>query len=630
MYESNGKQNRVLAVCSAGAVEDNVKDIILSIARSAEEYGFKAVFLNAATDLSKHTASSKGEASVFELADNPLFDALIIIPESIKDDEVSYRIIETAKKNDLPVISIDRKIDGCYCVMFNYADSFEDVVRHVIKDHGCRRINFIAGMKDNPYSDERVERFKKELEENGIEFDESRLGYGYFWDEPTRELVEGWLASGQEIPEAVICANDMMAIAACKVLKEHGYRVPEDVIVTGFDGIELEKYNSPRLTTCAVDVNEAGKAAIETAAKLFEGREAPRLTEIPYKMRISQSCGCEPVDFNIVADKIMSMNREKLVDDSHEDYMFTYLTRAIACKEINKLAETMRRYCDTPAWCCINSDYLRDRRSRKHKGCFSDDMILMMSTEVEHSGWMKPFPTKELVPDLTAVLDRFRQIMFYPLHYESEIIGYLAFVLYYGYPAFKNKRRFLMLTNQIIEGFKNRKLIALANEKLAEMHIHDPLTGLLNRRGFYQSAARLIRKLNRTGGRAVIFSVDMDGLKDINDNYGHNEGDKAIKAVANALLKCAGKDDIVSRFGGDEFTVMSEDDDGEYVESFGDRVTTALNEFCRRARLVYPVVVSVGYLGSRFSTVEGLDECIRLADEKMYEQKRSHKRQSPR
>ena len=624
MLDYNGKQNKVLAVCCAGIHKEDVNAVALSLIKNADEHGFKLVILNASVDLYKDNAATKGEASVFSLADSRLFDAVIVLPETIKNDAVTEEIIRSAHRRGLPVISINRRVEGCYSVEFNYADSFEDIVRHVITVHGCKKINFIAGMKDNPFSDERIERFKKELADHGIPFEPERLGYGDFWEQPTRKVVEDWLASGQELPEAIICANDSMAIAACRVLKEHGLRVPEDIIVTGFDGIELEKYNSPRLTTAAVDIDEAGKAAVRIAADLFEGSEAPLHTVIPYRCRISQSCGCVKENITAIADKIIELNNEIVRDDSHEEYMFTYLTRSVSCNEVKKLAEIMKRYCATKTWVCINRGYFDDKRRKKHSFPFTDEMELMMSTELSPRHWGELFPIEDLIPGKAWPANA-SSLMLCPLHFEAEIIGYMAFVIEPGYTIFHNNFRFVSLSNQIIESFKNRRTIERTNEKLAEMHIRDPLTGLMNRRGFYKHASALIRRLNKTGGRAVIFSVDMDDLKDINDNYGHTEGDKAIKAVANALMRCADDADIVSRFGGDEFTVFSADDEGDYVESFGERVQTALDDYARRVRLGYRIRVSSGYVASRFTTVEGLDECIRLADEKMYEQKRDHK-----
>ncbi len=630
MINYNDRQFRVLGICAAGIQQENVSELVYSIVRSASSLGLKSLIFSTFTDMYKKNAFAAGEAGIYSLIDNDMLDAVIVLPESIKDDSITESIIDRAAERGVPVVSIDRQTERCVSVLFNYGDSFENVVRHVITEHGCRRINFVAGMKGNSFSEERIDRFRKVLAEEGLEFDERRLGYGDFWSGPTRALAESWFTSGIPLPEAVICANDAMAIEVCRVLKEHGVRVPDDMIVTGFDGIELEKYHTPRLTTCAVDINEAGMAAVGAAIRLINGESCPPVLAIPYKPRISQSCGCSPVNMNIIADKVMELNNEIVRDDGHESYMFTYLARGLACSDVSKLAEVMHHYCDTQTWCCIDIDYFSDKRSRRRfGGAFTKQMQLIMYT-VDHSLDNKVFDTELLLPELGKDLNEFDSMMFCPLHYEAELIGYMVFHMDLERTIFRNTRRFVLLTNQILESFRNRMLIERANAKLADMHIHDPMTGLLNRRGFYKTAAKLTRRLNKTNASAVVFSVDMDNLKTINDTFGHNEGDKAIKALASSLVKCSSEGDICSRFGGDEFIVLSENTDDEYISDYERRVNELLSEHTRRTKAPYTVLVSIGSICTRFSSADGLDECIRLADERMYDEKKRHKRSESR
>ena len=120
-------------------------------------------------------------------------------------------------------------------ICHNYNSGFEQMVRHVIEEHGVRRVNMLAGFEGNELSDARLQVFKKVLQENGIPVEEERIGYGQFWDTPAQQEMERFLQSELPMPEAIICANDAMALVACNVLEKAGYRVPEDVIVTKGD-----------------------------------------------------------------------------------------------------------------------------------------------------------------------------------------------------------------------------------------------------------------------------------------------------------------------------------------------------------------------------------------------------------
>ncbi|MBR6102020.1 MAG: GGDEF domain-containing protein [Ruminococcus sp.] len=623
MIEYKNKQYKLVAICTAGLQKEDVSDIVCATAESCTKLGFRTVVLNAFSDLFKDDSYSKGEAGIFGLAGSKLVDAVILMPEAIKNDTVCESIAEKAHARGVPVVSINGRIKGCTSISFNYGDSFEEIVRHVISVHKCSRINYVAGLKGNPFSEERTERYKAVLKEYGIPFDERRLGYGDFWEAPAERVAESWFESDLPLPEAVICANDSMAMAVCKVLKAHGLKVPQDIIVTGFDGIRLERYHTPRLTTASADPKDAGRAAAEAVKALLSGESFPEETEIPFRMRAAQSCGCHKIHNTAIADRIMELNTEMVGIDAHETYMFEYLSRALSCKSPKKLADVMKRYSHVETWCCLDSDFFGDSCRSTRFGALPACMQQLMTTEEEYAA--SGFCTEEILPHLPEILAEKHQLILSPLHNNAQFFGYTAFAIDIGYYDLRRARRFIMLTDQILETFKNRRTIELANEKLAEMHIRDPLTGVLNRRGFYKKASRMIRRLNTANGGAAIFSADMDGLKQINDSYGHALGDKAIKALAAALVKCSGENDICSRFGGDEFIIMSADTDEEHIQSFAGRVQQTLDDYVRRTRLPFGIKVSIGVISSRFSSAEGLDECIKVADEMMYKTKRRHK-----
>ena len=624
MIEGSG--HRVLAVCTSGIHRENVRDTVRELVAEGAKLGFRTVILNTFLDMYNKDAFTKGEASIFSLIESPVIDAVIVMPEAIKSEEVIRRIVERAKRRGLPVISIDGMTEGCRNIVFNYGDSFEQIVRHVIDVHGCRRIHYVAGLKDNPFSEERTQRFLKVIEEKNIPAENIRIGHGDFWEEPAAALAESWFTSGEPLPEAVICANDSMALAVCGVLRDHKVRVPQDVIVTGFDGIELEKYFVPRLTTCAADIGQAGRTAAATADTLLNGGTAPEVTEIPYAMRVAQSCGCHRIHSADLAGKIMSISSDIAGNEAHESFMFDYLRHTLGCRRKSELAETMKRFGHFDMWCCTGAGYFSDKLVRQRFGDFPAEMRLL-ATNVEGHSFTGKFPTGDLLPTLPEILESRDSVMFSPIHSESDLIGYLGISIELDKNLFLMARRFTMLTDQILWNYKNRLVIERANEKLAEMHIHDPMTGTLNRRGFYKKASRMIKRIESRGGCAVIFSADMDGLKQINDSFGHNEGDKAIKALASALIKCAGSESICARFGGDEFIIMTAAENAEQAGDFAERVQGMLDDHVRRVKAPYRIRVSIGAVDRVISETEELDECIRLADELMYREKREHKKQ---
>ena len=97
-----------------------------------------------------------------------------------------------------------------------------------------------------------------------------------------------------------------------------------------------------------------------------------------------------------------------------------------------------------------------------------------------------------------------------------------------------------------------------AQEHLRTLAVTDDLTGLLNRRGFFTRAARILQNLAASGSSATVFYVDIDGLKQINDTYGHDRGSATIVAAAEALSQTFRAADVVARLGGDEFVVLAQ------------------------------------------------------------------------
>ena len=626
--EISGKKYKIIGICVCGIQEENVHDIVKSICKRAEKSGYKVFLFSSFDDMYVDSLFTRAASSIFGLINTGLLDALIILPESIKSDRVTDKIISDARALNIPIISIDRAIPDCSSIVFDYVNTFERIVRHIIEDHKCTRVNFVAGFKDNPFSDERIAVFKKVLKENNIEFDEDRLGYGDFWTAPTQRVVEGFLSSGKELPEAIICCNDTMAIATSQVLRKHGIKVPGDVLVTGFDGITLQKYYVPHITTASPDIDRVGIKAIEMINAALDGDTAVVKETIPYKLELAESCGCKHHSGGMAGDKILELYDMTSVYDGHEKHMFGYLSKSVDCKDIHDITDLMVTHADYHyTWCCINSDFLTT--SKDPVRCF-EHFTSRMVILAEMNGMKKrddqaQFPVHELIPNLAAALEKHTSILFTPMHFIGEVIGYLAVDFDDDSLNLKNTHRFISNTNQILENYKSRINLEHANEVLEEMHIRDALTGIYNRRGFYKNAMQLIKKCRPRRENVVIYSIDMDGLKFINDTFGHSEGDKAIKALSDTLVKCAGEGGICARFGGDEFAVILKESETNGGVGFVRKAETELERYNLGGRFPYKISMSSGYEVIFHDGDDSIDEALRKADIKMYKSKRLKK-----
>ena len=175
-----------------------------------------------------------------------------------------------------------------------------------------------------------------------------------------------------------------------------------------------------------------------------------------------------------------------------------------------------------------------------------------------------------------------------------------------------------------VEDITERKLL---EEKLQTRSVTDDLTGLYNRRGFFELCQEKLSIASRRNERLLLLFVDLDHMKWINDTLGHDEGDAALIAVAQTLRDTFRGSDIIGRIGGDEFAILavgpSEDAENTFLTRLQDNLTTFNKTNDRRD---FPISVSAGI--SRYEPIEpcSLEALIAQADQRMYEVKREKKR----
>jgi diguanylate cyclase (GGDEF)-like protein len=160
----------------------------------------------------------------------------------------------------------------------------------------------------------------------------------------------------------------------------------------------------------------------------------------------------------------------------------------------------------------------------------------------------------------------------------------------------------------------------LIERELRSLALTDDLTGLYNRRGFLASATQQLKLARRNTRESLLFFCDLDNLKEINDSYGHEEGDLALVRAADALDQTFRDSDVLARLGGDEFAVLALEASSQYQEAILDRLEANLEE-SSASEPRYRLSLSVGV--GRFDPERpvSLRELLAQADQSMYEQK---------
>jgi diguanylate cyclase (GGDEF)-like protein len=246
------------------------------------------------------------------------------------------------------------------------------------------------------------------------------------------------------------------------------------------------------------------------------------------------------------------------------------------------------------------------------------------------------FNTLDMLPQEFLYLKKRRDLIFLPLFSGNDYYGYI--VLETGEAnenIFENLRELVSNTlksqslfNELSEAKEklDSAVIELKkyNSELRDISVNDELTHLYNRRGFYLNGEKYLKYAKLASESFTVFFGDIDGLKKINDSYGHQEGDQAIRVISEVLKKSFRSNDIVARIGGDEFTALALNLSWENeINAILKRIDYYFDEYNSTSGKPYKISVSFGYACYFPSSEKTFDELIREADRKLYEKKKN-------
>jgi diguanylate cyclase (GGDEF)-like protein len=621
---------KLIALMGAMIDEEKNSNLIREMEKECRKNGyFMLVFGFSETSFWSQDRNNN-EMKLIEIASHLDLKAIIVHLEFIKNAYLVEAIRELANKMQIPLIAMEKATPGCINISMRYVNGFADMVRHVIEVHGCRKINMMAGIKGDHFSDDRIEAYKLVLEEYGIPFEESRLGYGDFWDRPAREATRKFLESG-DIPEAIVCANDNMAIAVCDELQKSGYRVPEDIIVTGFDGIKKCLFKSPAISTVEPDYTSEARKLIELIMN-NEGRpDAEDAVYIDFLLKLRESCGCKR------SRDVLSSTDIKELSDSYDDvnwavtsintlfYQASHLDSL--CKLSSVIQDTMWLWERGFQFVGVDTELLRpemsDLGNEKYTTFFG-------FKDGKRFGIGQSYNEDVLFPDFNDIIENcsFGSMVIKLIHAGERVFGYV--VEGSDHTSNRDIKRCeelgMFLSTSINTVFTNRNLTMMHRE-IEKISVLDYLTGIFNRRGFFNELHRLIGLTANTGRYLTVYSIDMDGLKSINDIYGHAQGDFAISCMAEAIHHVVSRNGICARYGGDEFACAMITDEPVNLppDTFRSRIDGYLKNRPYVSEKEYIITASIGSATCPIDESLDLEQLIKVADEAMYTDKKQRR-----
>ena len=212
-------------------------------------------------------------------------DGLAVLARTVPDELLEH----VARRIPVVVLADDRRSHGFDSVSVDNAAGMRTVASHVIGRLGIRSVAYVAGPVDSPDDIERATGFAAALADHGVDPAIVRTLHGDFGRARARDLAVGLVADG--VPRAIVCSNDQSALGVLDAVLAAGLRVPEDVVVTGFDGIDAGRFSAPPLTTVHQPMGALGRAAVEAIVdRLDDPVGPPRSVRLPVEVLLRESC----------------------------------------------------------------------------------------------------------------------------------------------------------------------------------------------------------------------------------------------------------------------------------------------------------------------------------------------------
>ena len=626
--------------------------VMKSVFAQCNHYGYDVVVISALVSVCNYYKNYlNGELNIYNLINFDLFDGFIITPVPMTEDQNFFlyeRLLKQFKNCPKPVVSLDKEFGDFPVIYTDDKTPFKRITEHLIKKHNCHTFDILSGPDDAPLTNMRLNGVLETLTANDIPLDSSHVYRGDYWYSGGERLANRYISGELDLPDAVICLSDHMALGLINRLKKQNIKVPEDVIVTGFGAVREAAINTPPVTSYVPSQAKTGAEAvnylreiIDPAASIVEYKDSPDT-----ELKLGASCGCEE-DFSYTRAyfKDAQPGTKYNYDDSsiwdnitmtmlEESYMAENLTGADTPQiclgkiyETKYLLKPYKRFylCLNDTWLNTDSDIIEG---------YSDTILLSVFAEANSKlhGWnnhvfadeenKRPFPKEKMLPAFEEELNEGftppQVYYFAPVHFGNISLGYAVL------------QNDLSTPGQIGEVFRNylrnvNNALEMSRTKYRSIYLaeHDAMTGLKNRRGMKYA---LQPKMQAAAEGAKIFAIviDMDDLKKRNDLHGHSEGDNGIMVIARAARSISDEGEICVRGGGDEFFVLGV---GSYTDQQMREKLSRFHGYLETVNetMAIPVEASIGYALQTLDKNEGYQVVLDKADEKMYEDKRTKK-----
>ncbi len=218
-------------------------------------------------------------------------DGLLVFSDGLMDEDLA-----NLNANGFPIVLLYRTCPLSLNIPYVTVENVEithKLVEHLIQVHGKRRILYMRGPLHQEDSIRREAGYRSALAANGIPFDEELVLNGEFERDTAYQALNDFLGNGKQVAfDAIFTGDDDAAVGVLKALHKHGYKIPEDVAVVGFDDLAVAPFLNPALTTVRAPTESVGRIAAERLFALLENQPLNEAVILPTEIIFRSSCGC--------------------------------------------------------------------------------------------------------------------------------------------------------------------------------------------------------------------------------------------------------------------------------------------------------------------------------------------------
>ena len=569
---------------------------------------------------------NQGEYGIFSLINCEDYDGFIMVSSNITSASEREKQRQILCASGKPVISMEHILEGMHYVGCRNRSAVREMTLHMIQKHQCKKIYFIGGPQNNYETQQRLLGVQDAMSESGLVMKNDWIRYYHYTYEDGYQAFHDFIEEGYGVPDCVIAANDDMAIGYCAAAREQGMSAPEDFKIGGFDNAGISETYRPRITTVDRVKVEAGYKSCDILFRLIRGEEVPRLTKLKSTVKYRASCGCKD------NEEIFTVGRQHIIESMlTKNYMRKNIQmmhkRLVQCSGWEEYIQKLEKHvpeleCSAMYIMMNRQEYLRPYTEKTDVQEHFDDMMSVLFAWEE--GELVEYPdlvdVRQLVPG-KGKDEKNHSYLIFPIHFQEEEIGYC--VIRDSFSMVDNQSLFdwSHSINMSMEIMIERLALKQANAVLDALSSEDIMTGVYNRIGITRYAERVLQKDRSEKKDTLILFTDINRLKMINDVYGHEHGDIAIRTLADTLKKVRPDDAVVVRYGGDEFVMVVPDCDERTGEELKAAIEEELVKANNRMTVPYTVSSSIGYVCAKPEDNMSTEEYVKLADGIMYREK---------